>query len=403
MRSDVVVVGGGPAGWSAAAACAAAGLVTVLVTLDRTASWPATYGVWLDDLAGLDGIDAPSVCERTWPEVTVVARREHRLARAYGRLDNAALAASLAARFAAGGGTVLEGAVTGLEVVGRGRSVRLARGMSVDTALVVDATGHDPVLVRRSRSPQAAVQAAWGVVATCSAPPVRPGSCLLMDWSGPDGGDPTFLYAMDLGDGRWFLEETSLARRPLLPEDVLRRRLDERLAVAGVRLGEVLATERVHIPMGGALPTPGQAAVGFGAAGGLVHPATGYSVGAALRLAPSLAAAAVAALERRATPEAVAAAAEAAVWPSGRRRARSLERYGLDALLRFDRSAVQAFFDAFFDLPDHLWQGYLSGTLPPRDVAALMQRLFLAAPPRLKALLAGGNPLTLARALRAGD
>ncbi len=87
------------------------------------------------------------------------------------------------------------------------------------------------------------------------------------------------------------------------------------------------------------------------------------------------------------------------MWPASRRKARQLEQYGLDALLRFDRPAVQAFFDAFFSLPAPLWQGYLSGTLPPGDVARLMQQLFRAAPPRLKALLAGGNPLPLVRAL----
>jgi hypothetical protein len=82
-----------------------------------------------------------------------------------------------------------------------------------------------------------------------------------------------------------------------------------------------------------------------------------------------------------------------------RRRARELEQYGLEVLLRLDRAGVQTFFDAFFDLPGPLWQGYLSGTLPPSDVARLMRQLFTSAPPRLKVLLAGGNPLPLVRAV----
>ena len=35
---------------------------------------------------------------------------------------------------------------------------------------------------------------------------------------------PTFLYAMDLGDGVFFVEETSLALAPGVPYDVLKQR-----------------------------------------------------------------------------------------------------------------------------------------------------------------------------------
>ncbi|HEX6360249.1 lycopene cyclase family protein, partial [Actinophytocola sp.] len=46
---DVVVVGGGPAGWALASACVRVGLRVTLVA--PTNRWPATYGMWLDETA----------------------------------------------------------------------------------------------------------------------------------------------------------------------------------------------------------------------------------------------------------------------------------------------------------------------------------------------------------------
>jgi lycopene beta-cyclase len=166
-----------------------------------------------------------------------------------------------------------------------------------------------------------------------------------------------------------------------------------------VSLVEVRSTEEVDIPLGLPVPDLRQRAVGLGGSASLVHPATGYSVGASLQAAPRLATAIVQALGRRATPEGASRAAWAAVWPLGRRRARALEEFGLSALLRLDRSALASFFDAFFSLDDDQWFGYLTGTLSPRGVAGMMRAVFLAVPPVVRSRLAAGNPLALARAL----
>jgi lycopene beta-cyclase len=235
---------------------------------------------------------------------------------------------------------------------------------------------------------------------------------LLGDWWPPrpgdeagrrplDRGEPTFLYALRLDDGGWLLEETSLAARPALPLSLLEDRLGARLDALGARLGPVRAVEHVHIPMGAGVPRP-QRVVGFGAAGGLVHPATGYSVAASLRVAPALARAVADGLARRATPEAVAAAGWAAVWPSGRRRARALEDYGLGALLRLDQAGAQDFFDAFFSVEREQWAPYLAGTASPGEVSSLMRRVFAAAPWRVRTRLATGDVRRLAPGLRPG-
>lgn len=378
-RYDVAVAGSGPAGLATAAACAAQGLRVVVVAPGPEASWPAIYGLW-------EGEAEASLAYR-WAEVRVVGTVERRLGRGYGLIDNDALQATLLGS----GIEVLNAAVAGVAHEPAHSSLHLAGGGVIEASVVVDASGHAPILVDRPSRPRPAWQVAHGIVAFTDRPPAPAGTCTLMDWTGPATTDPTFLYAMDLGDGRWFLEETSLARRPALDIAVARQRLDERLARLGVRVLDVLATEAVHFPMGTAVPRP-QRVVGAGAAAGLVHPATGYSVGASLRAAPRLAAAVASSLGRGAAPEAAARAAWEALWPPAARRARAMHQYGLSALLRLDRSHGQRFFDAFFALPAEQWQGYLAGGDLGATVAA-MRSVFGALDLPMKGALAAGNPL----------
>ena len=153
-------------------------------------------------------------------------------------------------------------------------------------------SGGRTALAGGRRARVAAEQTAYGVVvdAATAAPLVGPGEALFMDWR-PDHGEPgwpTFLYAIPLGGDAVLLEETSLARRPGLPLPVLRRRLDARLARHGITAPADARVERVRFPVDRPRhATPG--VLGFGAAAPLMHPATGFSVADALRLAPVVA------------------------------------------------------------------------------------------------------------------
>lgn len=51
---------------------------------------------------------------------------------------------------------------------------------------------------------------------------------------GTEGEVPSFLYAMPLGGGRVFLEETCLVARPALPFATLKRRLERRCKALGI-------------------------------------------------------------------------------------------------------------------------------------------------------------------------
>ena len=191
--------------------------------------------------------------------------------------------------------------------------------------------------------------------------------------------EPTFLYAMDLGGGRYFTEETSLARRPGLSFEVLKDRLHRRLAHRGVAVQRVFETEGCLFPMGLPLPDLTQRALGFGGAASMVHPASGYMIASVLRAAPRLADTIASNLHRE-SPEALSRQAWQTLWPAEQIRRRSLYLFGLEALLKMNAEQLRGFFAAFFALPAPLWQGYLSGTLSVREQAEAMARLFAHAP-----------------------
>ncbi len=208
---------------------------------------------------------------------------------------------------------------------------------------------------------------------------------------------PTFLYAMDLGDGRYFAEETSLAHAPAVSLEVLEGRLMRRLAQRGIHVTDVEHVERCLFPMDLPLPWREQPVLGYGGAASMVHPVSGYQVGAALRFAPVVAAAVAAALAAGdASPVRTARAGWDALWPQARLRRRELYRFGLANVLRFDARQTQEFFAAFFGLPQPQWTGYLSDRLSTPELLRTMLALFTAAPVDVRCALT-------ASVARAGD
>jgi lycopene beta-cyclase len=390
LDAPVAVVGSGPAGWAAAAALARAGVETVLVAPAPGEIWPATYGCWVDEL---EPLGLSSVVDTAWPSVRVVGHREHEVPRAYAILDNARLHEELSGAFGRAGGRAVVGAAVGVQHFSWGSRVLLADQRPTEVRLIVDATGGGRLL--RRAGPPRAHQTAHGLFARFDRPPIPPGSCTLMDWSPAetdgDSGDPrpTFLYAMDLGEGRFLVEETALAASPPMADGELRRRLATRLDRLGTTPTEILGEERVDVSMGGPRPRV-QAVAATGAAAGLVHPATGYSVAAGLRAAPRLAAAVRRSLDAGDEPHRLAAAAWSAVWPAARRRARRLEQVGLSRLLAMEPEEVRAFFDAFFALPVERWAPYLSGSGSMAEHARAMTAVFRASPSDVRRRLARG-------------
>ena len=172
---------------------------------------------------------------------------------------------------------------------------------------------------------------------------------------------PTFLYALPFGPDRLFVEETVLAGLPATPFEALEGRLAARLQHLGITPREVESEERCLIPMGVPVPPPGRL-IPFGAAAGMIHPATGYSLGHTLRMAPVVADALVTGLAQG--PAQAAQPAYATLWPREKQRLWTIYRFGLEVLMGLDLSETQAFFRAFFTLAPDLQRGWMAGTLP---------------------------------------
>jgi lycopene beta-cyclase len=353
--ADVLVAGAGPAGWALAHACAERGLWTALVAPRPRRPWWQTFGVWADECG-------PAV-PRTTSDPIAFGRHEHRLNRRYVILDNEATLR----RLSEGPVTVLDDRVVGRHDGPLGSTVALASGRRVTAALVIDATG-----AQRGAAEQTAV--GGYVCEAAAAELIAPGTALFMDWR---GGHGTFLYAVPVGD-RVLVEETSLAAKPGMPYSTLRARLDRH----GITLDPALGEERVRFP----LDAPRVGGPAFGAAAGLIHPATGYSVGTSLTLAPSVADAIADALPHG--PVAARHAVRHAVWPRSARIVHALRRRGLHALLRMPPELLPDFFDTFFGLPQQLQHAYLSGRTDVRAMSAAMAALMRSAPWEIKRHLA---------------
>jgi lycopene cyclase-like protein len=244
---------------------------------------------------------------------------------------------------------------------------------------VIDATGHEPVFVRRDPDGPVAGQAAYGIVGRFSAPPIAPGQFVFMDYRADHltlaerrDEPPTFLYAMDLGEGVFFVEETSLALAPAVPFPLLKDRLERRLAHRGVALRETLHEEFCLFPMNPPLPDLSQRVLGFGGAASMVHPASGYLVGGLLRRAPDLAAAIAAGLGAGLTGDSLSRAAWQGLWPADRRWNHAFFRFGLEKLMRFDEARLRHHFATFFSLAPEQWYGFLTNTLQPRQLLATL-------------------------------
>ncbi|WP_405138314.1 lycopene cyclase family protein [Nocardia sp. NBC_01388] len=359
MTSDLLVCGLGPAGRALAYRALRQGQSVTVVDPQPERQWNATYAAWADELP--DWVSAQVLAAVVDNPIAWTTRRVE-LARRYVVFDTARLQESLDLT----GARILTDRVADIVAPTRSGqhahdlpSVRLASGAVLPAGRVINARGVP-------RSPALAEQTAYGVVVD-RAQWAEP-ETLFMDWRQDNGADPSeprsFLYAVPLSDDAVLLEETCLAGRPALDSTVLRDRLTHRLRSRGITLTGEERIERVRFPVHGG--KPGRTT--FGAAGGLLHPASGYSVATALRTADTL-------------------SAGDSIWPHSARAVHALRLAGLRVLLALPPQDLPVFFDAFFTLPAARQRAYLSGRDDLPGTAAAMSALFTALPWRLRRTL----------------
>ncbi|MFE7742740.1 lycopene cyclase family protein [Nocardia sp. NPDC057455] len=352
VKPDLIVCGLGPAGRALAHRAAARGRTVTVVDPAPERKWTATYAAWADELPNWL---TPEVVAATVPRPMAWGTRAHRVDRPYVVLDTGRLQTSLAI----GDSHVVADRAVDIAP----ERVTLASGATITGGRVIDARG-------LARSAARAEQTAYGVIVDaerCAG--LDP---LFMDWR-PDNGaapgaPPSFLYAVPLDDERMLLEETCLAGRPASTGAQLRSRLRYRLDARGIRLTGDEAVEHVRFPVQGGGPGPRR----FGAAGGFLHPATGYSVGATLAAADAM-------------------AAGQDVWPTAARVVHRLRSAGLRALLALPPEDLPLFFDTFFTLPPAAQRAYLSGRTDLAGTVSAMSALFVALPGRLRRRVAAAT------------
>ena len=404
-RVDLLIVGCGPAGLSAADRASEKGLRVALVDPRPLAAWRNNYGVWVDEFEEL-GFD--DCFANVWPKARVVIDDDRpegiRLDRPYAQVDRVKLKDKLLARCVERGVQFGACAVEDVRHERDGSIVTLKggdpsdpvngllAGAEVHAKMVLDATGHVRKIVEFERDFTPGYQAAFGIVCETVEPHGFPlDEMLFMDWR--DGHldpkframndeHPTFLYAMPFGPNKIFFEETSLVERPGLEFDDLKVKLQQRLDRLGVEVRSVEEEEYCLIPMGGVLPTLPQRALGVGGTAGMVHPSTGFMVAKTLLSVRSLVDTLAEELEggeggETVDAEAVSAKVWRAVWPNDELRMRTFMCFGMETLMQLDIKGTRQFFETFFQMSEEIWGGFLSWRVKPAGLVKLGGVLFV--------------------------
>ncbi len=402
--ADVLVLGAGPAALCIVAQLVEHGMnVTALASHTPDQPWPNTYGIWAEEL---ESLGMASLLGYRWSNTVSYfgdgegmegdSPVEHNFD--YGLFDQSALQNSLLERC----GNLKWHVETALKVsvLGYQTEVLCSSGNTYRARVVLDASGHKSRFISRPNHGPVAQQAAYGVVGRFSSPPVEKGQFVLMDFR-PDHLNeserqkpPTFLYAMDFGDGVFFVEETSLACYPPLSRELLKNRLKSRLSSRGVEITEVIHEEHCLFPMNLPLPDRNQPVLAFGGSASMVHPASGYMVGALLRRAPTLAKqlACAMAIEPPLNSASLAEKGWSVLWSKELVQRHRLYQYGLDRLMSFEEERLRSFFATFFRLPQEEWSGFLANTLPLPKLLFVMLRLFWISPWKVRVgMILGGS------------
>ncbi|CAM6129279.1 unnamed protein product [Calypogeia fissa] len=398
---DLVVVGGGPAGLAVAQRVSAEGLKVLCIDPEPRSVWPNNYGVWVDEFEAMDLLDC---LDYTWSSAVVYLddKKKKILERPYGRVNRTRLKSKMIEQCITNGVQFYQSKVKHVTHSKDRSFVQCYDGTMIETAVVLDATGHSRRLVQYDKPFNPGYQIAYGIVAEVDEHPFDVDKMLFMDWRDShltntdlEEGNrelPTFLYAMPFSSTRIFLEETSLVARPGVPLDVIQKRMELRLKHLGINVKSIEEDEVCVIPMGGVLPVIPQRVLGIGGTAGMVHPSTGYMVARTLAAAPVLADALVKRLGGSRSPivspspivaqdsnaesaqpsnvqedspsgDEISAGVWADLWPRERILQREFFCFGMDVLLKLDLMGTRRFFDSFFSLAPHHWQGFLSSRL----------------------------------------
>tara|TARA_Y100000589_G_scaffold75796_1_gene69554 strand:- start:1577 stop:2797 length:1221 start_codon:yes stop_codon:yes gene_type:complete len=392
---DILILGSGPAALCLAAELASRNLkIRCISTKSPYDKWVNTYGIWASELEEL-GLE--SLLSHRWSKTVsffgnglndrgnIPTKHNYD----YGLIDREAFQNELLKRCK--GIEWLNDTAIEISTLEKISEVICQSGIKLKSRLVIDASGYKSNFIKRPQTKEVAQQAAYGVVGRFSSPPVEKSQFVLMDYRSDHLSEvelkqpPSFLYAMDLGENIFFVEETSLASYPGLSSEYLKKRLINRLENKGIFIKDILHEENCLFPMNLPLPSKNQSILAFGGAASMVHPASGYMVGSLLRRAPMLAEKLSIYLgDPSLSSIELAKKGWDILWPYELTQRHKLYQYGLKRLMSFDEKMLRSFFLNFFQLSTKEWSGFLTNTLPLPKLIFVMSKMFLKSPLNIK-------------------
>ena len=392
---DIIILGSGPAALCLASELAQQNLkIKGVSTKSPNEKWENTYGIWASELEEL-GLDY--LLSHRWSKtVSYFGNGIKKKGNAptahfydYGLINQEAFQAELLKKCK--GIKWLNETAKSIKFSKNITEVVCLSGLKLRARLVIDASGHRSQFIKRPILKEVAQQAAYGIVGKFSSPPVNKDQFVLMDFRSDHLNNeellssPSFLYAMDLGNDTFFVEETSLASYPALTQDHLKKRLLCRLKNKGIQIDQILHEEKCLFPMNLPLPFKNQPILGFGGSASMVHPASGYMIGSLLRRAPLLAEKLAQYLkEPKYSSLELATKGWSVLWPYELIQRHKLYQYGLQRLMSFDESRLRSFFTNFFKLSTKEWVGFLTNTLPLPKLIYVMSKMFINSPLKIK-------------------
>ncbi len=361
------VVGLGPAGRIAAHRASTRGWdVTAYDPAGGTL--PSTIGLWCDQLP--DWLPSDFLAATFQPSVILADGTERQLTRNYGVANKECLQKL-------GGFHIERRALTDSETTG--------------TDFTIVTTGRTHAAAGRGGQVR---QLAIGHIFSLDDVPSAHRRAVLMDFTPADPVDPatepaSFSYRIFVDDRTFLIEETIPATPTPMVDGyrgeagapigsggeaddsallaLLRRRQSARLKSLGLSEDLAIDEEVVSFPLLANLPSrrgnfthsgPSMGTL-FGFAGGWMHPATGYSVGAVIEDVDRF----LADMEKKGS--------RSLGTSLSMRLQRWLRERGLAALLGFDARQTCAFFRAYFSLPERDVFAYLIGTSPLTTLRAM--------------------------------
>ena len=392
---DILILGSGPAALSLASELAKQNLnIKGISTKSPYEKWENTYGIWASEL---EELGLAFLLSHRWSKTVSYfgdgikdkGNDPTKHFYDYGLINQEAFQNELLK--ACKGIQWLNETAKSIKSENKISEVICLSGLKLKARLVIDASGHNSNFIKRPLLKEVAQQAAYGIVGKFSNPPVNKDQFVLMDFRSDHLDDdellksPSFLYAMDLGNDTYFVEETSLASYPAFSQDHLKKRLLSRLNKKDVKVIEIFHEENCLFPMNLPLPFKNQSVLGFGGAASMVHPASGYMVGSLLRRAPLLAEKlAIFLKEPDYSSLELATKGWSVLWPYELTQRHRLYQYGLRRLMSFDESKLRSFFSNFFKLSTKEWVGFLTNTLPLPKLIYVMSKMFINSPLKVK-------------------